>query len=247
MTSTSVQLYSVRDAFAEDAVGTLTRLRDIGFDAVEPYALMEFEATLARALPASGLAAPSAHASLVSAPDVGAVLDAAERLGIGTVIEPSVREDAWGSADAVARTAERLGEIAALAAPRGITIGYHNHWWEFADFDGRTGLELFAEVADPSVVLEVDVYWVQTAGVPVADLIEALTDRVRFLHVKDGPATRDTSAQLPAGRGAIALDAALEAAPGAVRVVEFDAYGGDVFEGLAESLAWLDAREAVRP
>ena len=31
----------------------------------------------------------------------------------------------------------------------------------------------------------------------------------------------------------------LAAAPSAIRVVEFDAYKGDVFEGIAESLTWL--------
>jgi hypothetical protein len=33
----------------------------------------------------------------------------------------------------------------------------------------------------------------------------------------------------------------LAAAPQAVRVIEFDDYAGDVFEGLAESIAFLTA------
>ena len=45
--------------------------------------------------------------------------------------------------------------------------------------------------------------------------------------------------QAPAGQGDLDVTAILQAAPHALRVVEFDAYRGDVFEGIAESLAWL--------
>ncbi|PEU49453.1 xylose isomerase, partial [Priestia megaterium] len=35
----------------------------------------------------------------------------------------------------------------------------------------------------------------------------------------------------------------LAAAPQAIRVVEFDAYSGDVFQGITESLAWLKGND----
>jgi hypothetical protein len=35
----SVQLYSVRDALAADLPGTLSRLRSIGFELVEPFGI----------------------------------------------------------------------------------------------------------------------------------------------------------------------------------------------------------------
>ena len=36
----------------------------------------------------------------------------------------------------------------------------------------------------------------------------------------------------------------LAAAPDAPRVIEFDAYSGDVFEGIAASLQWLSENDA---
>ncbi|WP_430393808.1 hypothetical protein [Brachybacterium nesterenkovii] len=45
--------------------------------------------------------------------------------------------------------------------------------------------------------------------------------------------------QKPAEQGEVDVLAILAAAPQALRVVEFDDYAGDVFEGIAESLAWL--------
>ena len=37
----------------------------------------------------------------------------------------------------------------------------------------------------------------------------------------------------------------LAAAPQALRVIEFDAYAGDVFEGIAESFSWLTANDGA--
>ena len=74
-------------------------------------------------------------------------------------------------------------------------------------------------------------------------LLERLGSRVALLHVKDGPIESDPSTQLPAGQGAVDLPAVLAAAPHATRIVEFDAYRGDIFDGIAESLAYLAESE----
>jgi hypothetical protein len=73
---------------------------------------------------------------------------------------------------------------------------------------------------------------------------------VRFIHIKDGPVNMDKDAQLPAGQGRIAVRAVIAAASALeVGVVEFDAYAGDIFEGLAEILAFLtaDPAESAEP
>ena len=92
------------------------------------------------------------------------------------------------------------------------------------------------------MVLEVDTYWAAVGGVPAPELLGRLGERVQFLHVKDGPITDDPKAQLPAGTGAMDVPAVLAAAPDALRVIEFDDYAGDIFAGLAASLAYLEGR-----
>ncbi|WP_218961853.1 hypothetical protein [Actinomyces ruminis] len=47
----------------------------------------------------------------------------------------------------------------------------------------------------------------------------------------------------PADRGEVDVAASLRAAPQALRVVEFDDYAGEIFEGIATSLAWLRAHD----
>lgn len=238
----SVQLYSVREAIAADATDALTRIQAIGFEEVELFGLLENQDRYAAALDATGLRAPSTHQSLVEADDLDAVFAAAARLGVGTVIEPAVRKG-WKRRKGVGEIAERLNEVGARAADHGLRVGYHNHWWEFADIDGRPALEAFADLLDPAIVLEVDVYWSEVAGVRSPDLLARLGERVKFLHVKDGPISHDGDAQLPAGEGVVDIEGVLNAAPDAVRVVEFDGYSGDVFEGLAASVAYLKTLE----
>jgi hypothetical protein len=62
--------------------------------------------------------------------------------------------------------------------------------------------------------------------------------------VKDGDKSRDTKKQLPAGEGAVDVPAVLDAAPSAMRVLEFDDYEGDTMDGLAASLAYVTHLEA---
>ncbi len=241
MRQPSVQLYSVRDAFADNPAQTLTRLAGLGFTQVEPYGVRENVAVLRAALPANGLTAPTAHAALLDLPaDQPAVFAAAAELGIGIVIEPMVEPARWHDPTDIAATATALNNAAKVAAAHGVTVGYHNHFWELESRIGdRTALEVLAEQLDPAVVLEVDTYWATAGGADAPALLRRLGDRVRAIHVKDGDLATDGSGQVPAGQGRVPVAEVLAAAPEALRVVEFDHYDADIFAGLAASLAFL--------
>ena len=246
MSMISVQLYSVRDAFAAHPEGTLRQLAQIGFTRVEPYGVVENVAVLSAALPAFGLAAPTAHAKLLGA-DQLAVFRAAAELGIGTVIDPMVNADKWQDAADIEATAAGLNAAAAAAADHGVTVGYHNHWWELQSrIGGRHALEYLADHLDPAVVLEVDAYWATAGGADPAALLGRLGSRVRAVHVKDGDLALDGSGQVPAGGGQVPMATVLAAAPDALRVAEFDRYDGDVFDALAATYGYL-IKEGVAP
>jgi sugar phosphate isomerase/epimerase len=242
----SVQLYSVRQQIAEDLEGTLERLAALGFENVEPYgAFVVGSDEYAAALAATGLSAPSAHAGVLDLSDPSPAFEAAAAIGVRTIIDPAHRTEDWESIGGIARIAERINRAAEQAREYGLTFGYHNHWWELESRpNGTPALELLAPRLDDSVVLEVDTYWVEVGGVDVLDLLGRLGDRVRFLHVKDGPKTRDVKAQLPAGEGDMDIPAVLAAAPEAMRVLEFDDYEGDTVDGLAASLAYVRSVDA---
>jgi sugar phosphate isomerase/epimerase len=261
MTATiSLQLYTVKEALAADPDATLGRIANIGFTAVELYGLQEFGEAYATGLAKHGLAAPSAHVPLATG-ELEASFDLAERLGVKTVIESFTPPTLWESADEIGRLADRLNSAVDPAAARGMRVGYHNHDGEIRNHvEGVTGLDHFAGLLDPRVVLEVDAYWVAAGG---EDLVEFLTrnaERIKFIHVKDGSLTGDLpnqvpaghvsgeqpahlSDQLPAGQGAVPLAAGLDAVPELeFAVVEFDAYSGDLFDGIAEARQFLVER-----
>jgi len=232
----SVQLYSVREPLAADLPATLDRLAAIGFTTVELFGFVDLADACRAALPASGLRAPSAHARLLGPQGdatVDEILDTAASLGVETVIDPFVDPTRWTTADDVARIADELNALVDSAAARGLVLGYHNHAFEFENrVDGRSAFEHLASLLDPRMVLELDTYWAAVGGDDPVEVLGRLGDQVRFLHVKDGPISADTQEQLPAGEGAMDVPAILAAAPQALPVLEFDAYAGDIFEGL---------------
>jgi len=261
----SLQLYTVNQALSADLPGTLARVAGLGFRNVEAFAFVGRAAEVRAAQDATGLVSPSGHApflsdqvglpgNLVDAPPVEQVLDDAATMGVELLIDPMTAPERWASRDEVAKTAERLNEVAALAAGRGIRVGYHNHAQEFHhSFDGVTAYETFVAQLDPAVVLELDAYWAAVGGQDVPGLVARLGDRVKALHVKDGSTGYDPFktgdfdpvrlGQVVAGTGEVPLTAALDAASALeLAVVEYDAAPGDVFEAIAGTQAFLADR-----
>lgn len=232
----SVQLYSVREPLAADLPATLGRLAAIGFTQVELFGFVELADAYRTGLSASGLTAPSAHARLLDPQGdatVEEIFDVAASLGVQTVIDPFVDPTRWKTADDIARIADEFTALVDSAAARGLVLGYHNHAFEFENrIDGRSAFEYLAGLLDPRMVLELDTYWAAVGGDDPVDVLGRLGDQVRFLHVKDGPISADTQEQRPAGEGAMDVPGILAAAPEALPVLEFDAYAGDIFEGL---------------
>jgi sugar phosphate isomerase/epimerase len=244
--SISLQLYSVRDALEQDVQATIDRIASIGYTQVEAsYRTLSASPRLGPAIRAAGLTSPSMTGTLVGAARAP-VFETAKELGAHAVIDTLVREEHWMTETDIARTADELNAAAGEAAAYGLTVGYHNHWWELSHrFNGRTGLDVLVDALDPAVVLEVDAYWVAVGGQDVVPYVAKLGDRIRFLHVKDGPVNHENKQQKPAGQGSLPIWDIVAALPELeIGVVEFDDYAGDMFGAIAESLSYLSAGSA---
>lgn len=241
----SVQLYTVREAIAEDIDGTLGRIAEIGYTQVEPFAFQNFFDGLKAGLAKYGLRAPTTHTSLVDA-DVEGTLAQAKELGISTVIDPHTDPARWQSADGIAEIAASLNAAAQQAAEVGLTVGYHNHAFELeAKIDGKHGLEVLADQLAPEVILEVDTYWAYVGGADVPALLGRLGDRVQALHIKDGDGSTDNKAQVAVGQGSIPVWDYIDATPNLkYGVVELDDSAGDRFVAVADSFGYLTGKAA---
>jgi sugar phosphate isomerase/epimerase len=234
----SVQLYSVRDQLASDRDGTLARISEIGFTAVEPFGLPGQGSGLKEALAKASLKAPTAHGSVVA--DLDNALAMASDLGTELLIEPWQPEGHFRSADAVATLAKQLAFATDKAKQSGIRIGYHNHAHELTnEIDGKPALLALAELSSPDLVFEVDLFWCQVAGIDIAALLATLGDRVVALHAKDAPLGGETKDQLPLGQGDVPLMSSIASNTNARVIVEFDEYAGDIFDGIEASLRFL--------
>ncbi|MDH6224232.1 MULTISPECIES: sugar phosphate isomerase/epimerase family protein [Streptomyces] len=242
-THAAVNLWTVRDHLAADRDGTLRRLAGLGYDAVEPFEATDDPAGLRRVADDLGLTVCSAHSHRLLGPDPDAVFESVAVLGTGLVIVPyGLMEDAFAGRDALRRTAATLNSLAEGAARYGLALGYHNYWWEFeSEIDGRHAAEVLADLLAPEVFLEIDTYWAALGGADVPGVVTRLGDRVRALHLKDGPIAKG-AAHTALGRGDMPTARILAAAPaGALRIVELQTCDGDVFEALADSRAFLDS------
>ena len=189
---------------------------------------------LARALAEHGMAATSSHVMLPEGAQAEAILDDLELLGSTLLVVPALfnaeamNVEGFDDLDRIKRLAERFNMAAELARPRGIRIGYHNHFWEFAaSFDGRSGLETFYDLVEPDVFAEVDIYWAQLGGRDPLDLVQSLGERVLLLHVKDGDGQLGTPS-CALGSGVVDLPAVLAAATSAAaHIVELEGLGED--------------------
>ena len=242
----ALQLYTVRDQLPSGRRAVLQAIRGFGYGAVEPYDVRTDPGALRADLEETGLAVCSVHARALG-DDADALLDGAAAVGADTVIVPSVPAERFADPGAIAALARDLNEAAAGAAARGLRFGYHNHAFEMSPVAGRTGLEALADALDPAVLLEVDTYWAAVGGQDVPTLLGKLGDRVRYLHVKDGPVTRDDP-MTAVGTGRMPVTEILAACPSAEwHVVELDRCATDVLTAVRDSLAWLAARGLAAP
>ena len=237
----AVQMWSVREQAATDFPGVLRRISDIGYVGVEVFGLYgRRPADVRRLLDDLGLAVCSVHAPFPAGPDAWRILDEQRELG-APALAWSLEQDEFASADSIARGVERVNEGAANAATYGMRVAYHNHWAEFGALpDGRRPYEVLLDLLAPEVLVELDVYWTQLAGADPARVAGGLGDRLRFLHVKDGPATTPDAPMVAVGRGRLDIPAILGANP-AVRwhIVELDRCDTDMLEALRDSYAYL--------
>lgn len=238
----SLQLYTVRKALEDDLAGTIAKVAAIGYTNVEPYNFVATADELATALKANQLSAPSGHAPLLRS-DQDEIFKAAQQLGIETVIDPHVDSTKWNTEEDIKATASALNAAAAKGAEYGIRVGYHNHEFELESrIDGRSALEVLADHLSPEVVLEVDTYWSVVGGEDPAELLKRLGDRVRFIHIKDGPLTKVDADQVAVGTGKMPIWEVIGAATSLeVGVVELDDFTGDIFDAITDSFNYLQA------
>ncbi|HWD41842.1 MAG TPA: sugar phosphate isomerase/epimerase family protein [Fimbriimonas sp.] len=238
----SCQLYTVRDQFSADPVGTLIKLRDMGLTYVEGGGSFggESPAEGRKILDDLGLKASGSHVGMDTWNEntEGAIEDA-KTIGCHYVIVPWIDKSYYAEGwDKFARVLEGIGKKVKDA---GLVLCYHNHAFEFED----DGLNKLYDAADPDLVkAQLDVAWCQIGGGNPAEYIRKLSSRLPLLHLKDFDPSK-TPQWRPGGQGLVDWDATLAAAnEGNVEfgAIELDESPGDPIDAVRESVEFFRSK-----
>ena len=184
-----LELYTVRDAMEKNVERTLARVAQIGYKEVEFAGYFErTPAQVRHALKANGLAAPSTHIGLgdIRAPNLQRTLDSAHKIGHQWIIVAWIDDKDRQSQDDYKAIADSMIAASIEGAKAGVSVGYHNHDFEFVTFDGKTGLEVMLDrTAQTAVAIEMDLYWAIMAGQDPLAWFAKYPGRFPLVHVKD--------------------------------------------------------------
>jgi len=236
----SVQLYTLRDQVQSDFPAVLSAVKEIGYRGAElaGYGSLGSAEAVKNAFDAAGLVVSGAHVSIDAfEKDAAAALRDQKTLGNTEVIVPWLDESRRKTAADWRKFAGQMTEIGNRVAGEGMRLSYHNHSFEFETFDGQTGMQIFLDHADPTVVgIELDVFWVKHGGLDPASYIKSLGSRLRLVHLKDMTADRKFA---PVGTGTLNFNEIVQAAATAgVRwgvVEQDDCYGGNPIDSVRTS------------
>jgi len=213
----SLQLYTVREQTARDMAGTLRKISEIGYPAVEFAGYGDLSPKdLRTILDDLGLRASGAHVPFDSwETDPESVITGMDTLDSAHAILPMAPPEYRGDEAVVADLAASLNRWGELCRQADVTFSYHNHAFEFAPLGSTTMWDVLVRETDPELVsLELDLYWIKYGGADPETVLQDVGDRVYLVHLKD-MAPHDARSDLPVGEGTMPWNELLEAADAA--------------------------------
>ena len=179
-----LQLYSVRDAAAENFEQALKGVAEMGYDMVETAGFFDHSAEEVKAmLDHYGLTLCSTHTGYkLLFNDFENTLDFHKKVGCKDIILPSAP---FSTKEELDYTIACINRYQPIIEAEGMRLHYHNHSKEF--WKNKDGLIAEDELAKRTKVLfELDTFWVFNAGLRAVDVMEQYKDRLAFIHLKDG-------------------------------------------------------------
>ncbi len=206
---TGIQLYSVRAAMQQDALGTLKALANMGYTYVEHanyvnrkfygYTAKEFR----KVLDDLGMKMPSGHTVMGKQhwdeekkqfTDLWKyTIEDAAIMGQELVISPWLDADLRKTFDQMRAYMDLFNKSGELCKQSGMRFGYHNHDFEFtATLNGKKVYDIILEYTDPNLVVQqLDMGNLYHTGANALEIVEKHPNRFVSVHVKDEIKTAD--------------------------------------------------------
>ena len=248
-----LQLFTIRDAMATDAKGSLIKAAAMGYQDLETYgfdpekrAFYGYSASdFKSVLEDLELTTSSGHYDLANyylqSDDalkryVDQCIEGAHAIGQSYITWPWMPPE-MRNIETFRKLTDTLNTIGEQVTKGGLGFAYHNHDFEFTDHNGEIGYDLILQNTDPELVkLQMDMYWVMHSSKHNPnELIELQPGRFVMWHIKDmDKVTRDYS---ELGNGSIDYN---EILPGAAELAGLEYYfleqGGNFASSSMESI-----------
>lgn len=183
-----IQLYTLREAMAEDVPGVLGALATIGYREVEFAGYFDHAAKAVRAmLDENGLSSPAAHIRYEAMQsDLDRTIEFAHTMGHEYLVIPYLQEEQRQTIDNYLQHAENFNVWGERCKSAGIRLAYHNHDFEFVPIDGRIPYDLLLQETDAELLaMEMDIYWISKAGAAPLEYFAQHPGRFPLWHIKD--------------------------------------------------------------
>lgn len=200
-----LQLFSIRGPLAKDLTGTIKKIASVGYEDSETYGYDPLQgkyyglkaSAFRQLLTDNNMITTSGHYDFTKYFDkpadammqyVDQCIEGAQALGQKYIT--------WPWLDPTFRTQEnfhllagKLNTIGERVTKAGLGFAYHNHDFEFADYNGENGYDIIMKETDPKLVklqLQLDLYWVMHSSKRTpAELFKLQPGRFVMWHIKD--------------------------------------------------------------
>jgi sugar phosphate isomerase/epimerase len=189
-----LQLFSVRGACKKNLPATLKAVREIGYEAVEPWGYdggkvrwQDYSAKeLRKMLDDSGLACCGMHIQPVAlqGDNLSRCVELNQALGNQFLIIASDK-DRTASEAGVRELAVMLTEAAGKLSPLGMFTGYHAHSFDFTRFGEVTAWDLLFSLTPAEVIMQLDIGNCANGGGDPVAILRKFPGRARSVHLKD--------------------------------------------------------------
>lgn len=187
MKNIGLQLYSIKEISEKDFFGAIKLTAGIGYDGIEFAGYFDTPAKeLKKVLNDNGIAACGTHTGFESLDnDFNKTVEYNLEIDNKYIVIPWIPSEMCNSRDSWLRTAEKMNILNEKLNKQGINLGYHNHAFEFEKFGNSYGYDILAENTSSEMLLEIDTFWVEYAGLNVVEYVNKYKNRLDLIHIKD--------------------------------------------------------------
>jgi len=254
----AVQMFTVRDhtQTAADLASTLKRIAEIGYPAVQMSAVGAMNgdspavdaATGRKLLDENGLKCIATHRSWQHLREqTDREIEFHHTLGCDFTAIGGIPGDYAATYDGYRRFVDDTKPVIEKLKAAGIRFGHHNHSHEFyrPERHGKTLEDILIDEGGQDLMMELDLFWIEHAGLNCVRILERCSGRVPVIHLKDKEVAepKNETRMAPIGEGNMdwaGIVPACKAAGVVWFAVEQDQCFRDPFDCLKSSFDYLN-------